>query len=70
MSAVDPSEPFVGAAHARRPGVDVRLASAEHLPFNSGTFDVALPQLVVHFMTDPVVGVIGDRTSPSWCSLE
>ena len=29
VSAVDPSEPFVAAARARHPGVDVRQASAE-----------------------------------------
>src|SRR5687768_12625702 len=30
VSAADPSEPFVSAARARNPGVDVRQASAEH----------------------------------------
>jgi len=57
VAAVDPSEPFVAAARARHPGVDVRQASAEHLPFDSGSFDVALAQLVVHFMDDPVAGL-------------
>ena len=57
VAAVDPSEPFVAAARARHPGVDVRQASAEHLPFDSGSFDVALAQLVVHFMADPVAGL-------------
>lgn len=56
VAAVDPSEPFVAAARARNPGVDVRRSSAERLPFPKGTFDAALAQLVVHFMTDPVVG--------------
>jgi SAM-dependent methyltransferase len=27
------------------------------LPYDSGAFDVALAQLVVHFMTDPVAGI-------------
>jgi SAM-dependent methyltransferase len=57
VSAVDPSEPFVAAARARYPGVDVHRASAEDLPFPALTFDAALAQLVVHFMADPVVGL-------------
>jgi SAM-dependent methyltransferase len=57
VAAADPSEPFVAAAQARNPGVDVRLASAEQLPFADRTFDAALAQLVVHFMTDPVAGL-------------
>ena len=57
VAAVDPSEPFVGAARARNPGVDVRRASAEQLPFPDGDFDAALAQLVVHFMSDPVAGL-------------
>jgi trans-aconitate methyltransferase len=36
VSAVDPSPPFVAAACARNPGVDVQQASAEHLPFPDG----------------------------------
>jgi SAM-dependent methyltransferase len=57
VSAVDPSESFVAAAGERHPGVDVRRASAEQLPFPDGEFDAALAQLVVHFMADPVVGL-------------
>jgi SAM-dependent methyltransferase len=57
VAAVDPSESFVAAARARYPGVDVRQATAEALPFANATFDAALAQLVVHFMTDPVAGV-------------
>lgn len=55
--AVDPSEPFVAAARARHPGVDVQQASAEHLPFPDQVFDAALAQLVVHFMSDPAAGL-------------
>ena len=58
VAAVDPSEPFVAAARARHPGVDVRQATAESLPFDSGSFDAALAQLVVHFMADPVAGLV------------
>jgi len=57
VAAVDPSESFVAAARERNPGVDVRRAAAEELPFADGEFDAALAQLVVHFMADPVAGL-------------
>ena len=57
VSAVDPSASFVTAARERHPGVTVQRAAAERLPFGDETFDVALAQLVVHFMEDPVVGL-------------
>jgi len=57
VSAVDPSEPFVAAARERLPGVSVRRAPAEQLPFGDQAFDAALAQLVVHFMADPVTGL-------------
>jgi SAM-dependent methyltransferase len=57
VAAVDPSEPFVAAMRARHPGVDVRRATAEHLPFGDDAFDATLAQLVVHFMDDPVAGL-------------
>jgi SAM-dependent methyltransferase len=55
--AADPSEPFVEAARLRHPGVEVALAAAEDMPFDDGAFDVALAQLVVSFMSDPVAGL-------------
>jgi ubiquinone/menaquinone biosynthesis C-methylase UbiE len=57
VSAVDPSALFVAALRARLPGVDVRCAVAEALPFPDDSFDLALAQLVVHFMADPVSGL-------------
>lgn len=57
VAAVDPSPPFVAALSTRQPDVDVRNASAEDLPFPDDSFDAALAQLVVHFMTDPVGGL-------------
>jgi len=57
VSAADPSESFVLAARERFPGVDVRRAAAEELPFPDHTFDAALAQLVVHFMANPVLGL-------------
>ncbi|HUP32046.1 MAG TPA: methyltransferase domain-containing protein [Gaiellaceae bacterium] len=59
VAAVDPSEPFVAAARERHPGVDVRQAAAEDIPFPDDAFDASLAQLVVHFMTDPVAGLAG-----------
>jgi SAM-dependent methyltransferase len=57
VSAVDPSQPFVSVCRARLPSADVRVAAAEELPFEDGSFDAAFAQLVVNFMTDPVRGV-------------
>jgi SAM-dependent methyltransferase len=66
VAAVDPSPPFVAAARERFARVDVREATAEALPFDDDTFDVALAQLVVHFMADPVAGLreMGRVTRP------
>lgn len=57
VSAVDPAQLFVAAIRERLPGVRVDLASAEALPYMDGQFDVAVAQLVVHFMAEPLVGV-------------
>lgn len=52
VAAVDPSESFVAVCRARAPGVDVRLASAEALPFDAGAFTAVLSQLVLSFVAD------------------
>jgi SAM-dependent methyltransferase len=57
VSAVDPSESFVAAAQERHPGVDVRRAAAEQLPFPDAVFDATLAQLVILLMENPTVGV-------------
>jgi SAM-dependent methyltransferase len=57
VAGVDPSEPFVEACRAAIPGADVRVAGAEQLPLPDRSFDVALSQLVVNFMSDPLAGV-------------
>jgi SAM-dependent methyltransferase len=66
VSAVEPSASFAAAVSARLPGVDVRRATAEQLPFPDNVFDGALAQLVIHFMTDPVAGLreMGRVTRP------
>ena len=57
VSAIDPSESFLAALRTRLPGVDAHCGAAEVLPFDDDTFDLALAQLVVHFMKDPVAGL-------------
>jgi ubiquinone/menaquinone biosynthesis C-methylase UbiE len=57
VCAVDPSEQFVEAVRERYAGVQVRRGAAETLPFADQRFEVALAQLVVHFMPDPVIGL-------------
>jgi SAM-dependent methyltransferase len=66
VSAVEPSASFAAAVRERLPGVDVRQAPAERLPFATATFDTTLAQLVVHFMADPVLGLeeMGRVTRP------
>jgi SAM-dependent methyltransferase len=57
VDAIDPTPGFVEAARSRLPGVDVRLGTAEELPYGDGAYEVAFAQLVVHFMKDPVRGL-------------
>jgi len=66
VAAIDPSASFVDAVRTRFPGIDVREAAAEELPFADDCFDVSLAQLVVHFMSDPVAGLreMGRVTRP------
>jgi SAM-dependent methyltransferase len=56
VRAAEPSEPFAEACR-QRVGVEVVSAPAEALPFEDGSFDVALSQLVVNFMSDARAGV-------------
>ena len=57
VAAVDPSEPFAAMCREQLPGADVRVAAAEELPFDADSFDGALAQLVVNFMSDAERGV-------------
>lgn len=57
VTAVDPSEEFVDALRRRHPGVHVLRGAAEDLPFEAGSFDATLAQLVVHVMDEPVAGL-------------
>lgn len=57
VSAVDPMEAFVAATATSYPGVDVRVGSAEDLPYPDDAFGATLAQLVVHFLKEPDVGL-------------
>src|ERR1700759_534429 len=57
VAAIDPSPPFIDAIRARFPAIDAREGVAEQLPYDAASFDAALAQLVVHFMSDPVGGL-------------
>lgn len=57
VAAIDPSPSFVEVCRERHPGVRVEIAAAELIPFEDRSFDAAIAQLVVHFMTDAPSGV-------------
>jgi len=52
VAAADPSPEFVTVLRERFPDLEVEEAPAESLPFEAGSFDVALAQLVVAFVSD------------------
>jgi SAM-dependent methyltransferase len=52
VAAAEPSPQFVAGLRARLPDADVREAPAERLPWRDESFDVALAQLVVSFVSD------------------
>jgi SAM-dependent methyltransferase len=53
VAAVDLAEAALEVCRARVPKADVRVASAEDLPFGNDEFDAALAQLVVNLVDDP-----------------
>jgi SAM-dependent methyltransferase len=57
VAAVDPSPEFAAALKSRFPDLDSRQGSAEELPWPDESFDAALAQLVVSFMSDAPAGV-------------
>lgn len=57
VAAVDPDRAAAEACRARLPGVVVRVAAAEALPFADQEFDAVLAQLVVSLMSDARQGV-------------
>src|SRR5919198_4363822 len=57
VAAIDPDPEAVDACQARLPRVDVRLGSAEMLPFRADEFDAVLAQLVVGLLSNAPQGV-------------
>lgn len=53
VAALDSSEAVVAVCRSRVPAVDVRVGSAESLPFADAEFDAVLAQLVVNLVDDP-----------------
>ena len=47
----------MAAVEERHPGVDVRRAAAEQLPFRDAEFDATVAQLIVLLIDDPAAGV-------------
>jgi SAM-dependent methyltransferase len=52
VAAAEPSADYAAALRKRFPGLDVRESPAEELPWEGGSFDTALAQLVVVFLND------------------
>lgn len=64
VAALDPGEPFVEAARTRLPGGDIRLASAESIPFDDEARMRAEPaERAVHRLRERLDGV-RDRLIP------
>ena len=57
VAAIDPAPQFAEACRERHPGADVCVGPAEELPWEDGSFDATLAQLVIAFMRDPDRGV-------------
>jgi SAM-dependent methyltransferase len=55
VAGCDPSPEQLRACRERHSAVDLRQAPAEALPFAEAEFDVALAQLVMHFVSEPEV---------------
>jgi SAM-dependent methyltransferase len=57
VAAIDLGEAVVEVCRARVPEADVRVGSAETLPFADAEFDAVLAQLVVNLVEDPPAAV-------------
>jgi SAM-dependent methyltransferase len=56
VAAVEPSPEFTATLQQRFPDIDARQGAAEDLPWPDESFDAALAQLVVAFMSDAQAG--------------
>ena len=57
VAAIEPSPEFAATLQQRFPDIDARQGAAEELPWPDESFDAALAQLVVAFMSDAPAGV-------------
>ena len=57
VAAVEPSPEFAATLQQRFPDIDARQGAAEDLPWADESFDAALAQLVVAFMSDAHAGI-------------
>lgn len=57
VAAGEPSADYASTLRTRFPSADVRAAPAEKLPWEDGSFDATLAQLVVAFLNDVHQGV-------------
>jgi ubiquinone/menaquinone biosynthesis C-methylase UbiE len=53
VAACDPSPGFLADCEARHAGIECKLGRAESIPFETGRFDHAMAQLVLHFVSEP-----------------
>jgi SAM-dependent methyltransferase len=53
VAAVDPAEKVLAVCRSRVPTADVRVGSAEALPWGDSEFDAVLAQLVVNLVNNP-----------------
>jgi ubiquinone/menaquinone biosynthesis C-methylase UbiE len=58
VAAVDPSPTFVTMVRGRVPGADVRVGSADDLPFDDGTFTVVWSIASMHHWPDREAGLV------------
>jgi SAM-dependent methyltransferase len=57
VAAVEPSPEFTATLQSRFPDIEARQGAAEDLPWPDASFDAALAQLVVAFMSDAPAGI-------------
>lgn len=57
ITAIDPSPEFIAALRERLPQVTAVVGTAEDLPFPINSFDAALSELAIHFLTDAPAGI-------------
>jgi SAM-dependent methyltransferase len=57
LAGVDPTPGFVDQCRRRLPGADIRLGSAEEIPFEDGRFTVAWTIATFHHWVDPDAGL-------------